>query len=127
MGVCGLAAWRGRDYERLAAAGYLANWALSMMVFRDRSTETQWNVLYIDMALLALYVALALRSGRYWPMFAASFQLLAVVTHIARALDATVTGWAYLTAEIVWSYLVLATIGYASWTAGQPREDDEAA
>lgn len=117
MIVCALSLWRGRDQERLAAASYLAAWALSLATFESRSEETQWSILVIDTLLLGLFTALALRSPRFWPLFAAGFQLLAVLTHIARALDSNVTGWAYLTAGIVWSYLVVFTIGYAAWSA----------
>ena len=117
MAVCGLAVWRGGDDERLAAAGNLASWALSMLLFRARSQDTQWNVMIVDAALLVLYVWLALRSRRFWPLFSAGFILLLVITHLARALDAGVSGWAYLTAARVWSYLGLIAIAYGAWTA----------
>lgn len=117
MSVCGLAVWRGRDDERLAAAGNLASWALTLVVFRARSQDTQWSVLAVDLALFSLYLWIALRSQRHWPLFTAGFALLAIMTHMARALDAGVSGWAYLTAALVWSYLGLFTIGYGAWTA----------
>lgn len=117
MIVCGLAVWRGRDDERLAAAGTLANWAITLVVFRQRSDETQWAVMVVDVALLALLIWLALRSRRYWPLFAAAFALLTVVTHLAHALDTGVTGWAYLTAVLIWGYLGLISIGYGALTA----------
>lgn len=117
MAVCALAVWRGRDYERLAAASELASWALTLVVFQSRSESTQWPVLIIDVALLMILVWIALRSSRFWPLFAGGFQLLAVVTHIAHALDTVVSGWAYLTAILIWNYLTLAAIGYGAWTA----------
>lgn len=117
LGVCAVAAWRGRDDERLAAGGYLANWALTLVVFKDRSVDTQWGVLVVDLALLVLYLWLAMRSRRYWPLLATGFHLLAVITHVARAMDPAVGGWAYLTAELIWSYMVIGTIGYGAWTA----------
>ena len=115
--VCILAAWRGRDDERLAAGGYLLNYAIGLLVYRARSEDTQWPVLFTDAALLALLVWIGLRSRRYWPLCAAGFQLLAVITHLASAIDPKVGGWAYLTAEILWSYLVIFSIGYGAWTA----------
>lgn len=123
MLVCGLALWRGRDDERLAAAGSLANWALTLVVFKSYSVDTQWYVMAVDLALLALYVWLALRSARYWPLFAAAFSLLVVVTHLAHALDSGVSGWAYLTAALIWSYLSLIAIGYGAWTAPYDTTD----
>ena len=117
MAVCAIAVWRGRDEERLAAAGLLANWALSLVVFRSMSETTQWEMLIFDTALLALYLWLALRSHRYWPLFAAGFQVLVVVTHLGSAIDPTVSGWAYLTAGLIWAYLVLFSIAFGAWTA----------
>jgi hypothetical protein len=125
MTVCALAVWRGRDDERLAAGGLLANWALSILVVRVGSGSTHWEVFFVDVALLSLYIWLALRSRRHWPLFAAGFQVLLVVTHLGRAVDPTVSVWAYLTAGIIWSYLVLFTIGYGAWTA--PRYAERAA
>ena len=117
MTVCAETVWRGGDEERLAAGGLLANWALTILVYKSRSQETQWAMLALDSALLLLYVWLALRSRRYWPIFVVGFQLLCVVTHLAHAVDRSVGGWAYITAGVIWSYLILFTIGYAAWTA----------
>jgi hypothetical protein len=116
MSVCALAVWKGGDEERLAAGGLLANWALSMMVFRARSEDVQWPIVLTDGALFALYLGIALRSRRFWPLFIAAFALLVLVTHLAHGLDAAVSGWAYLTAELLWSYLMLIALGYAAWT-----------
>lgn len=127
MTVCVVAVWRGRDEERLAAAGELASWALTLVVFKARSADTQWAVLAIDAGLLALFVWIALRSIRYWPLFVASFQLLAVVTHLAHALDSSVSGWAYLTAALAFNYLALLVVGYAAWTAPRYAEVANAA
>ncbi len=121
--VCAVAVWRGRDNERLAAGALLAAWALSMVVFKARSEETQWAVLIVDSSLLAVYGWIALRTRRYWPLFLAAFQFLAVITHGAHALDTAVSGWAYITAIRVWTYLGLFAIGYGSWTA--PRRNAE--
>lgn len=126
MAVCALAAWRGRDVERLAAASYLAAWALTLVTFRAGTGGTQWSVMIVDVGLLVILTAIALRSARYWPLFSASFQLLAVVTHVARALDSEVSGWAYQTAGIIWGYLVIAAIGYGSWTAPRRYAEIEA-
>ncbi|WP_397399095.1 hypothetical protein [Phenylobacterium sp.] len=121
MIVCGLALCRGQDDERLAAAATLANWAITLVLSRPLSEETQWAVMAVDSVLLVLMVCLALRSNRYWPLFSAGFTLLIVVTHIAHALDTGVNGWAYLTAMLIWSYLSLLTIGYGAWTAPYVR------
>lgn len=121
LSVCALAVWRGRDEERLAAGGQLANWALTILLVRLNagviSTDVQWGVLIADAALLAGLLWIAMRSERYWPLFAAAFHLLVVVVHLGRIVDPRISGWAYITAGLVFAYLVLFTIGYGSLTA----------
>jgi hypothetical protein len=130
MTICAIAVWRGRDEERLAAGGMLANWALSILLVRANggvtSEATQWEIFTVDTALLGLYLWIAMRSRRYWPLFAAGFQVLVVVTHLGRAVDPRVSGWAYITAGLVWAYMVLFTIGYGSWTAPRYAGSDDA-
>lgn len=126
MAVCGVAVWRGRDEERLAAGGLLANWALCLVVFKSRSEETQWAVFLIDGAFAALCLWIAMRSRRYWPLLVAGVELLVVTLHLGKAVDAGVSGWAYLTAQLAFSYLILVTIGYAAWTAPRYAEIGEA-
>jgi hypothetical protein len=123
MTVCALAVWRGNDDERLAAGGLLTNWAFTMMLTRATagvaSGGPQWEVLLLDAALLGLYLWIALRSARFWPLFAAAFALLLVVTHLGRVVDPRVSGWAYLTGGLVFAYLMLFAIGYGAWTAAR--------
>lgn len=126
IATCALAVWRGRDQERLAAGVYLAAWALTLVVFRSNSEDLQWPVLIIDTCLLGILIVLALRSQRFWPLFAAAFQLLGVITHVARALDAAVSGWAYQTAGLIWSYMVISAIAYGSITAPKRYAEIEA-
>jgi hypothetical protein len=123
MGVCGTAIWRGRDEERLATAAILADWALATFVYRA-TQETQWGILLIDTAQFAVFLWIAMRSARFWPLPMSAFALLELITHLAHAADPTVTGWSYITAEIIWSYLLLFTVGYAAWTA--PRYAEKA-
>jgi hypothetical protein len=116
LAVCAIAAWRGRRDEQLAAGLMLAAWAVTMVVERGFE-QTEWGILLVDIAALAGFFWIALRSERYWPIFAAGFHLLAVVTHLARLADSGVGQWAYVTAEIIWGYMLALVIGYGAWTA----------
>lgn len=117
LAVCAISARRGRPDDRLAAGGLLAGWAMTMLVYRSQFTEPEWGIFAVDGALLALLIWIALRSDRHWPLFAAAFHLLAIATHVARMVDHSVGGWAYITAEIFWGYLLAIAIGYGAWTA----------
>ena len=126
MAVCGVAMLRGGRYERLAAGVMLAGWALTMVVYRAGFRQTEWGILLVDLAALGVFVWIALNSPRYWPIFAAGFHLLAIVTHLARTIDQQVGAWAYLTAEILWGYFLAFAIGYGAWTAQGLQADSMA-
>ena len=66
-------------------------------------------------------VVLALRSHRYWPIWAAGFQLLAIITHWAHSLDRTLNGWTYMTAGIIWGYLLVGTLAVGTWNVWRRR------
>ncbi len=95
-----------------------------MTVYREQFTQTEWGILLVDLALLALLVGIALRSSSFWPLFAAGFHLLALMTHFANAVDVEVGAWAYYTAEIIWGYLLAFAIAVGAWSYrhGRPVE-----
>lgn len=125
IGVGLVALWRGGRDERLASYILLAGWGLTVLVARTRFAQTEWGILAVDAVLFAGLVAIALRSDRHWPLFAAGFHLLAIVTHIANVVDPGVGGWAYFTAEIIWGYLLVLSIGYGAWTAPRRRGEQQ--
>jgi hypothetical protein len=109
-----LALWRGGRDERMAAFGLTGAWLLTVEVVRAFS---QTGVLVVDLCLMALLVRLALRSDAWWPLFAAGFHLLAILTHLARGLDRELGAWAYLTAQVIWGYMLAVAIGIGAWRA----------
>jgi hypothetical protein len=114
--VCGFALWRGGRPERLAAAACVVAW-LATYLAEDRANwvDPQWGILIVDALLLAVMLWLALTADRLWTLGAAAFQLLAVVTHGAMLADRTMGGWAYMTGGVIFSYLVIASIGVGTW------------
>ena len=106
---------RGGREEQLAASGLLMSWAVTIAL-RDRSwIGTQWSAFGADGCLLLLLTAISLRTKRYWPLAAAGFQLLCVVTHVARTIDPGVRAWAYATAQVIWTQLVFVALGVGVW------------
>ena len=113
--VSGGAFWKGGREEQVAAGGLMLSW-LSTMVLRDPHwIGAQWGAFGADSCLLLLLVGLALRTKRYWPLAAAAFQLLCVVTHIARIVDPGVRAWAYATGQVIWSQWVFFAVGVGTW------------
>ena len=96
--VCGFALARGGRSERF------------MVENRVRLQAPQLGMLAVDIVILAAFLALVMRSGARWPLWAAAFQLDATVTHLVKLIDPTVMGWAYLSAIVFWGYAVLASL-----------------
>jgi hypothetical protein len=108
----------GRRSERAGALIIFGGWLATVALEHHRWREPQWGVISVDAVVLILLVILSLRSERWWPLWAAGFQLLALITHIARLVDPHVGAWAYITAALIWGYMLVAALGvgaYNSW------------
>jgi hypothetical protein len=66
-------------------------------------------------------LVVSLRTERFWPLVACGFQLLAVLTHAAKLIDKGVAQWAYITAGVIWTYLVLLAMGIGTWNVWRER------
>jgi hypothetical protein len=119
-GVCAAALLKGGREERIAAGAFVLG-TLATPFIKDYSWGTQWAIFGVDVVYLALLLVIALRSPRYWPLCAAGFQLLGVVTHAASIVDPMLPKWAYVTAGVIWTYLVLAAIAVGTWNAWRGR------
>lgn len=104
------ALWKGGRSERVAIAGFVFAWLATPLLRSPEIEAPPWSNLAVDTIFLAILVWLALRSRRWWPLVAAALELLSVFTHIARLIDPGVRTWAYFTADIIWTYLLLGTI-----------------
>lgn len=115
--ICGAALWKGGRPERLVAVALFAAWLASLAVFMSPWLPPHVGVWLVDLLLLAVLVAVALRTDRYWPIFVAGFHLLTVLTHAARAIDPKAGAWAYATASVIFSYLMLYALAFGTWGA----------
>ena len=123
--VCAYALARGGAPERWGASFYLVAYVLSVLVtqvFAEDYGSVQWLVLGIDAVLLVALIGLALKANRYWGIWAASFQLIAVVAHLAIPLFPGVEANAYATALLIWSYSMLPMLAGATYRHRQRIE-----
>jgi hypothetical protein len=108
--VSAYAWWRGGWVERAVAVTNVIAWIATIIVQnRTNWVDPQWGMFIVDVLFLVVLLLLVVRSDRLWIMPAAAFQLLGVVTHAAIIADPGVRARAYITALILWSYLVLIT------------------
>lgn len=82
----------------LTAAGAMLNptWA-----------STSYAVFAVDSGCLLLLAALAVHSNRFWPIWAAGFQLVAVATHVATLWIPDIVPKAYQAILSFWSIPIL--------------------
>jgi hypothetical protein len=121
--ICGLALWRGGWPERIVALGSLiASRATPLVENFHNWVDPQWGVFGVDVTFFALLLILALRTDRTWLLFAAAFQLLAVITHLAIMVDPGLRARVYMSAILIWSYCVLASLAVGTWLVSRrPR------
>lgn len=109
----------GRD-EQLAAMAFIVATLATRQVHANYE-HTELMVLVVDSGLLIALVALALKSDRFWPMYAAAFQLVGTVVHVASLTEKGDFAWAYAVGLIFWSYAVMAALMAGTWLEGRNR------
>lgn len=116
LAACLYALRRGGAPERWTAwlmAGAAVATALQPYRVGRSFYGVEWPVLMIDTAMLLGLVALAARADRFWPLWIAALQLIAIGIHGVRAIDATILPRVYNRAEsrIAYGMIVLLVIG----------------
>lgn len=118
ISCAGYALWRGRGDERVAAAVCLLATALSHVILHSpvgRFQQLETGILAIDVLALLGFVAIALWSQRFWPLWVAGFQLTSLLAHFARVSKIDLVPVAYAAAERFWSYPILIIIAVGAW------------
>jgi hypothetical protein len=112
--------WGGLD-EKLASSGFVLAALASNLANKTHYSHTETGVLLIDLALLAGLIVLALRSDRFWPMWAAAFQLVGTMVHVASMTETGDFAWAYAVGLIFWSYPVMIALMVGTWLEARYR------
>jgi len=123
LACCGVAIWRGRGVEQIAAAAMVAAWFTTPLVQHRHALGAQTGVLVVDILLLMVLLYLALTTDRWWTMAATAFQGVAAMVHLAAALDRQIIPRAYYVAGSLISYLVMGALLVGAWNA---RRQDRA-
>lgn len=126
--VCGFALLFGGRAEKLAGAVLLVGqFATTYGQDLSRWIGPDYGILTIDLVVLAVLFGLALRTDRTWALFAASFHLLAVLTHVAAGLDSQVRTHAYAVVLNLLGYLVYLALALGTAEALSRRRRERGA
>ena len=120
LAVCCYACWRGGWDERTVAVTCLAGTAATLLVIsplRHRYSGVEEGLLIVDLAVLAGFVVVALRSKRFWPLWVAGLQLTTSLGHILKGVDPDLLPTAYGAALQFWSYPILVILAVGTFRA----------
>lgn len=105
--ISAFAAWAGGRAQKVVALICFVAWIGSAAI-QDRSYKhPQYATLVLDIALMIVFIILALRWRRPWLTGVAIFQTLTMASHFSMILDPRIWPKASITAYLVWSYMVL--------------------
>ncbi len=109
----GLAIIYGGRPEKLGGIVMVLGAVSSAIVVADIKTRFQGielGLVLADLGMLGALMILMLTSTRFWPIWANSFQLAAIITHVAAALMPQPVADAYAVLQGFWAYPILATL-----------------
>lgn len=136
-----IALWRGAGPERWSAAVFICMFVLDRLYHFILGQGAQYGTMdvghfCIDLIATIAFVAIALRANRIYPLCLAALQVIAVISHVIRAISPAVAGGAYSILMIAPSYLQIAVFGtglclhlrrsqkfrhYPSWLVSSPH------
>ena len=117
---CGYAFYRGGRYERAVAVICIVGTVATITVNSPLNrlyTNVEAGALLVDAAVLLAFVAVALQSDRFWPLWVAGLQLTASFAHFLKAVEPALIPQAYGAAVRFWSYPILLILAVGTWRA----------
>lgn len=118
LGVCVYAFLAGRSEERIAAAICAVATVATRLVLSptiNRYSQIEAGVFLVDLAVLAGFAVIALRSERFWPLWIAGLQLATTIAHILKAARFELIPEVYAAAARFWVYPIFLIIVVGTW------------
>jgi hypothetical protein len=122
VAVCVYAWLRGGPDERMAAAICFAGTAATMFAIsplRQRYAGVEEGLMLVDLAVLAGFITVALRSKRFWPLWIAGLQLTTSIGHMLKGVDQDLLPRAYGAALQFWGYPILLILAIGTYRSHQ--------
>lgn len=109
---------RGGSPERLGTAFYVTAYVATIVAAIHRNSAfsgIEWRVFATDALLALALVGLAMYANRYWTIWAASLQIVAVMAHFAKLVVPDIAAKAYAMILTTWSYAALPLLIAGTW------------
>lgn len=124
IGMSLFAFLKGDKPEKHGAGAYLFAWLATVVVQQGavQADHAPVAVFLIDLSVLVVFVALAWRSRRPWPVWASGIQLVTVMSHILLLTKTSISVTSLLTVMNLNGYLIIATLAVGTFWAWQDRK-----
>lgn len=120
MGV--FAFLKGDNPERIGAGAYLMAWFASVLTQGGMgASNIPYAMFALDVVVLTVFVGLAWKSRRTWPVWASGLQLLSVMSHILIMIDTRLPITSLYTVMNLNGYLIIACLMVGTFWAWQER------
>jgi hypothetical protein len=117
-GSCGYALLRGDPSAKVVATTVILGSLLSAVLIEQTSELWQGSepgIFVIDGIMLVIFVAIMIKSDRFWPIWTTAAQLLSVLAHIGPLLRNAHIAVPFAVSEQLWSWFILAQLAYVTW------------
>ena len=109
---------RGSRDERYVALICLFGAAVTTLVLSplaERFQGVEMPVFAVDIAVFVGFLAVALRSERFWPLWVAGLQLTTLMGHALKGVDTTLLPRAYAASLNFWAYPIILILAVGTW------------
>jgi len=135
------ALWAGGGPERVGAAVYALSVPithLALLASNQHWRNLELGVLIVDAVTFVIFILIALRADRFWPIWVSALLGIALLGHLARFVMPDTYWRAYAKVLAMWSYPILALMVLGtflhrrrlnvygadkSWTSSSGRSD----
>lgn len=109
---------RGGRLERWAAyTALIASVSTTVLAPNPEWTDIEINIFVVDIATLASFWFISLKTQRFWPYWITGWQLIAIFGHIQKMMFSEILERPYALLSMYISYPILFVILYASGSA----------
>jgi hypothetical protein len=103
--------WAGGGPERVGTAVYALSVPvthLALLASNQHWRNLEIGVLIVDATTFVIFVLIALRADRFWPIWVSALLGIALLGHLARFVTPDTYWRAYAKVLVMWSYPILA-------------------
>lgn len=114
--------WKGEELEKIGIMTHVLAWFATMVMraYLD-PFGVRYPVFAVDVVVLLVFVGLAWKSPRTWPIWAAGCQMFAILGHVVTLLGVRPNSYSFDTLLAMSAYGVLASIAVGTFIAWQER------